>query len=134
MLYTDGAVVVSQSPEHLRIMMGVIEVACAAFGLTVSEESPEITCLRTEGMPEAIAIFNVEVADQVYNQTNEFIHLRGNVNHNMPIFPSTSTGTYVTHGASGSTPLNCTTDRALPLRSNFGWYEPRCLRRRWTAA
>ena len=37
MLYADDAGVVSQSPEQLRNMMGVIVVVCAAFGLTVSE-------------------------------------------------------------------------------------------------
>ena len=36
MLYADDARVVSRSPEQLRKMMGVIEVVCAAFGLTVS--------------------------------------------------------------------------------------------------
>ena len=42
----------------------------------------EIVCLRTKGMPESITIFKVEAAGQVYNQTNEFIYLGGNVNHN----------------------------------------------------
>ena len=37
MLYADDAGVVSQSPEQLRKMMGVIVVVCAAFSLTVSE-------------------------------------------------------------------------------------------------
>ena len=36
-------------------------------------------CLRTKGMPESTAIFSVEAAGQVYNQTNEFVHLEGNV-------------------------------------------------------
>ena len=62
--------------------MGVIVVVCAAFGLTVSEAKTEITCLRTKGMPESNATFSVEAADQVYNQTNEFVYLGGNVNHN----------------------------------------------------
>ena len=55
MLYADDAGVVSQSPEQLRKMMGVIVVVCAAFGLTVSEAETEITCLRAKGMPESIA-------------------------------------------------------------------------------
>ena len=38
--------------------------------------------LRAKGMPEPTAIFNVEAAGQVYNQTNEFVYLLGNVNHN----------------------------------------------------
>ena len=62
--------------------MGVIAVVCAAFGHTVSEGKTEIMCLRAKGMPESTAIFSVEVAGQVYSQTNEFVHLGGNVNHN----------------------------------------------------
>ena len=34
------------------------------------------------GMPEPTATFSVEAAGQEYNQTNEFGHLGGNVNHN----------------------------------------------------
>ena len=36
MLYADDAGVVSQSPEQLRTIMGVIVVVCTVFGLTVS--------------------------------------------------------------------------------------------------
>ena len=82
MLYADGAGVVSQSPEQTRKMMGVIVVLCAVFCLTVSEAKTEVMCLRAKGMPESIAIFSVEAAGQVYNQTNEFVYLGGNVNHN----------------------------------------------------
>ena len=82
MLYADDARVVSVSPEQLRKMMRVIIVVCAAFGLNVSEAKTEVMCLRTEGMPESTAIFSVEAAGQVYNQTNEFVYLGGNVNHN----------------------------------------------------
>ena len=39
-------------------------------------------CLRAKGMPESTTIFSVEAAGQVYNQTNEFVYLEGNVNHN----------------------------------------------------
>ena len=38
-------------------------------------------CLSAKGMPESIAIFSVEATGQVYNQTNEFVYLGGNVNH-----------------------------------------------------
>ena len=62
--------------------MGVIVVVCAAFGLTVSEAKTEIMCLRAKGMPEPTATFSVEAAGQVYNQTNEFVYLGGNVNQN----------------------------------------------------
>ena len=82
MIYADDAGVVSQSPEQLRKMMGVVVVVCAAFGLTVSEAKTEIMCLRAKGVPEPTAKFNVEAAGQVYNQTNEFVYLGGNVNRN----------------------------------------------------
>ena len=82
MLYADDAGVILQSPEQLRKIMGVIVVVCTAFGLTVSEAKTEIVCLRAKGMPESTATFSVEAADQVYNQTNEFVYLVGNVNHN----------------------------------------------------
>ena len=82
LLYADDAGVVSQSPEQLRKMMRVIVVVCAAFGLTVSEAKTEVMCLRAKGVLDSAATFNVESAGQVYNQTNEFVYLGGNVNHN----------------------------------------------------
>ena len=82
MLYADDARVVSQSPEQLKKMVGVIVVVCAAFGLTGSEAKTEIMCLRAKGMPESTTTFSVETAGRVYNQTNEFVYLEGNVNHN----------------------------------------------------
>ena len=62
--------------------MGTIVVVFTACGLTRSGGKTKIMCSRTKGMPESIAIFSVEVAGQVYNQTNELIYLGGNVNHN----------------------------------------------------
>ena len=82
MFCADDARVVSQSPEQPRKMMGAIVVVCAAFGLTVSEAKTEIMCLRAKGMPESTAIFSVEAASQVYNQTNELVYLGENVNPN----------------------------------------------------
>ena len=82
MLYADDARVVSQSPKQLRKMMGVIVVVCAAFGLTVSEARTQIMCLRAKGMPEFTATFSVEALGKVYNPTNEFVYLGGNVNPN----------------------------------------------------
>ena len=82
MLYDDDAGVVSQSPEQLRKIMGVIVVVCAAFGLTALEAKTEVMCLRAKGMPESNAVFSVEAAGQVYNQTNQFVYLGGNDNHN----------------------------------------------------
>ena len=61
--------------------MGVIVVVRAAFNLMVSEAKAEILCLCAKGMPESTAMFSVLAADQVYNQTNEFVYLEGNVNH-----------------------------------------------------
>ena len=85
----------------------------------VSEAKTEIMCLRVKGTPESTAIFSVEAAGQVYNQMKEFVYLGGNVN--LPTCPSRSIGAYATHGAaSGSTPSNCTTDRALPSSSKSG--------------
>ena len=82
MFYADDTGVVSQPPEQLRKMMGVVVVVCAVFGLTVSEAKTQIMCLRAKGMPESVATFSVEAAGQVYNQTNKFVYLGGNVNHN----------------------------------------------------
>ena len=78
----DDAGVVSRSPEQLRKMIEAVVVVCAAFGLAASEAKTEIICLREKRMPESTAIFSVEAAGQVYNQTNEFVYLGGNVNHN----------------------------------------------------
>ena len=52
MLYADDVGVVSQSPEQLRKMIGVIVVVYATFGLTVSEAKIEIMCLCARGMPD----------------------------------------------------------------------------------
>ena len=82
MLYADDTGAVSQSSDQLRKMMEVIVVVCAAFGPTVSEAKTEIMCLRAKGMPESTATVSLEVAGQVYNQTNGFVYLGGNVNHN----------------------------------------------------
>ena len=82
MLHADDAGVVSRSPEQLRTMMEMIVVVCAAFGLMVSKAKTEIMGLRAKGMPESTATFSIEAAGQVCHQTNEFVFLGGNVNHN----------------------------------------------------
>ena len=64
----------------------MIVVVCAAFGLTVSEAKTEIMCLRAKGMPESNATFSVEAADEVYNQTSEFVYLGRNDNHSADLF------------------------------------------------
>ena len=85
MLYVDDAGVVSQSPEQLRKMMGVIVVVCAVFGLAVSEAKTEIMCLRAKGMPEPTVTFSVEAAGHVYNETNEFVYLGGTFDHDVDL-------------------------------------------------
>ena len=65
--------------------MGVLVVVCAAFGVTISEAKTDIMCLRTKEMPESSAIFALEAAGQVYNLTNEFMYLGGNVNRNVDL-------------------------------------------------
>ena len=93
-----------------------------SVGLTVSEAKTEIVCLRAKGMPESTTIFSVEAAGQVYNQTNEFVYLGGNVNHNSDLAIKVdrrirnawcSFRKYVYSS-------NCTTDRALPSSSKSG--------------
>ena len=57
--------------------MGVIVVVYAASGVTVSEAKTEMMCLRAKGMPESIAIFNVEAARQVYKPDEQVCIPRG---------------------------------------------------------
>ena len=85
MLYADDVGVISRSPEQLRKMMRVIVAVCAAFGLTISEAKTRIMCLRAKGMPEPTAIFSVEATGQMCNQTNKFVYLGGNFNHNVDL-------------------------------------------------
>ena len=62
MLSADDTGVVSQWPEQLRKMPGMIVVVCAAFGLNVLEAKTEIMCLLTKWMSESTTIFSVEAA------------------------------------------------------------------------
>ena len=101
--------------------MGMIVAVCAVFGFTVSEAETKIMCLRAKGMPKSTATFSVEAVGQVHNQTNEVVYLGGNVNHNADLSIELGRRAYATHGAaSGSTPSNCTTHRALPSSSKSG--------------
>ena len=93
---------------------------CAAFGLIVSEAKSEIMCLRTKGMPESIAIFSVEAAGQVYNQTKEFIYLGGNVNHNANLSIEVNRCIRNAWCSFRSIPSSCATVRVLPSSSNSG--------------
>ena len=62
--------------------MGVIEAVCTALGITLLKAKTEIMYLRANWVPESTAIFSVKTVSQVYNQTNEFAYLGGNVNDN----------------------------------------------------
>ena len=74
-------------------------------------------CLRAKGMPESTATFSVEAAGQVYIRRTS-LYTSGETSTTTPTCPSRSTGAYAMHGAaSGSTPSNCTTDRALSSSS-----------------
>ena len=55
--------------------MAVIVIACAAFGVTVSEAKTEIMRLQTKGGGHVP--FAVTAAVQVYKQTVEFVYLNG---------------------------------------------------------
>ena len=114
--------------------MGEIVIVCAAFGLTVSEAKTEIVCLRTKGMPESTATFSVEAAGQVYNQTNEFVYLGGNVNHTADLSIEVNRRIRNAWCSFWKSPSNCTTDRALPSGSKSGSSEPRYSRQCCTAA
>ena len=118
-LYADDAGIVSQSPEQLRKMMGVIVVVCAAFDLTVSEAKTEIMCLRAKGVPESTTTFSVEAADQVYNQTNEFVYLGGSINQNADL--SIEVDRRIRNAwFSFRKYTNCTTNRVLPSSLKAG--------------
>ena len=81
--YTGNAGVISQSPKKLRKVMRGIVVVCTSFGLTISDEAEtENICLRTKEMAEPIAMFNIEAAGQVHSQTNDFVYLGEDINHN----------------------------------------------------
>ena len=89
-----------------------------AFSLTVLEAKTEIMCLRTKGMPGSTAIFSVEVEGQVYNQTNEFVHLGGNDNHNADcsanqVDPDPMCLTSFGDDSTGPPALPCSRDDAL---------------------
>ena len=84
--YADDAGVVTRSPEQLRKMIGVMCTRVLVVWPHVSVSKTEITCLRVKGMPKSTATFSAEAVGQVYNQTNEFVYLGGNVNHNADLF------------------------------------------------
>ena len=83
LLFNIVAAVINVASTRFKADKHIMHVVvCAVFGLTVSEDTTEIMCLRTKRIPESIATNSVEAAGQVYKQTNEFVYLWGNVNHN----------------------------------------------------
>ena len=102
--------------------MGMVVVVCAALGLTVSDVKTEIMCLRTK---ESTASFRYRQRVRcTAKRTSSYAS--GGTSTTMLTCPPRSIGAYPTHGAaSGSTPSNCTTDRALPSSSKSGCSEPR---------
>ena len=97
--------------------MGVNVVVCAAFGLAVPKAKTETTCLLTKGVPESTATFSIEAAGQVYNHTNEFVYLGGNVNHNADLSYQINRRIRNAWCSFRKYTLKCTTDRALPSSS-----------------
>ena len=82
-------------------------------------------CSRAKGMPESTAIFGVDAAGQVYNQTNEF-YTSGGTSTTTPTCPSRSTGAYATHGSvSGSTPRTVRPNERSPQAHNPEAKSPR---------
>ena len=82
MVYAADAGVVSQSPEQLRKMMGVIVVVCAVFGLTVSEAKTEIMLLTREGDAGVHRHIQRRGSGPGVQPDNKFVYLGGDVNHN----------------------------------------------------
>ena len=62
--------IITKSRRH------VLRVSLEAF------YSSTVTVVVSKEMLESTATFSVEAASQVYSQTNEFVYLGGDVNHN----------------------------------------------------
>ena len=77
-------------------------------------------CLRAKRVPESTAIFSVEAAGQVYNQTNEFVYLGGNVNHNVDLSIEVDRRIRNARCSFRKHTFDCTTDQALPPSSKSG--------------
>ena len=83
MLYADDAGIISQSPEQLRKMMGVIVVVYGRrLASPYRRPRPRSCSYARRGWAKPAAIFSVEAAGQLHNQTNEFVDHGGNVNYN----------------------------------------------------
>ena len=84
-------------------------------GLAVSEAKTEIMCLRTKRLPESTAIFSVEIAGQVFNQTKEFVYLESNANYGTNLSIEVDRHIRSALYSFKSTPSKCTTERVLEL-------------------
>ena len=77
MLYADEACIVSQSPQGLAKMMGIIVEVCRAFALTVSAKKTENMCTP---LPRTLRrMMQIEAAGQTYQQVQSFAYLGGTV-------------------------------------------------------
>ena len=77
MLYADDVCIVSQSPQGLAKMMGVIVKVCRAFALTVSAKKTETMCMPPPCTPRTMV--RIEAAGQIYRQVQSFTYLGGAV-------------------------------------------------------
>ena len=66
MLYSDGACIVSRSPQGLAKMMEVIVEFCRAFALTVTAKKTETMCIPPPHKPRTMV--RIEAAGQIYKQ------------------------------------------------------------------
>ena len=93
MLYADDAGVISQSPDQLRKMIGVIVIVtvCAAFRLNVSKAKTEIMCLSKgdAGVHRHIQRRDNPPGVQPHERVRIF---RRGTSTTMPTCPSRSTG------------------------------------------
>ena len=75
--YADDACIVSQLPQGLTKMIGVIVEVCRAFVLTVSAKKTETMCMPPPRTPRTMV--RVEAAGQTYKQVQSFTYLGGAV-------------------------------------------------------
>ena len=77
MLYADDACIVSQSPQGIVKMMGVIVKVCRAFALAVSAKKTDTMCMPPLRTPRTMV--QIEAAGQIYKEVQSFTYLRGAV-------------------------------------------------------
>ena len=72
MLYSDGACIVSRSPQGLAKMTEVLVEVCRAFALNVSAKKTETMCIPPPRTPRTMV--QVEAAGQIYKQVQSFTY------------------------------------------------------------